>query len=114
MITTQSKEARYRVHFTDGKQQADADVPPIQEAVFEYTVKLEGALPEDQRATLMQAADDCPVRRTLLKNFRFKEAGPDYLIRPHHHSFRLSRARRHARTLFPGRSLLKRPVPFAV
>jgi len=126
MITTQSKEARYLVHFTDGKQQADADVPPIkggrgagfgphelleaslaccinmwirmtadklgitvgsiavtvslkrdhsQEAVFEYTVKLEGALPEDQRATLMQAADDCPVRRTLLKKLSFQRSG---------------------------------------
>jgi len=124
MITTQSKETRYRVHFTDGKQQADADVLPIkggrgagfgphelleaslaccinmwirmqadqlgiavgsiavavslkrdhpQEAIFEYTVKLEGDLSEDQRATLMQAADNCPVRRTLLKNLSFQK-----------------------------------------
>jgi putative redox protein len=124
MITTQSKETRYLVHFTDGKQQADADVLPIkggrgagfgphelleaslascinmwirmqadqlgiavgpiavavslkrdhpQEAIFEYTVKLEGDLSEDQRATLMHAADNCPVRRTLLKKLSFQK-----------------------------------------
>jgi putative redox protein len=122
MITTQSKEARYRVRFTDGKHQADADVLPIkggcgagfgphelleaslaccinmwirmqadrlgipvgpivvnvslkrdhpETAVFEYTVKLEGVLSENQRVTLMQAADNCPVRRTLLKKLSF-------------------------------------------
>ena len=124
MITTQSKETRYRVQFTDGRQQADADVLPIkggrgagfgphelleaslaccinmwirmqadqigiavgsiavavslkrdhsQEAIFEYTVKLEGDLSEDQRAMLMQAADNCPVRRTLLKKLSFQK-----------------------------------------
>ena len=126
MITTRSKETRYLVQFTDGKQRADADVPPIkggrgdgfgphelleaslaccinmwirmqadqlgfavgsigvtvslkrdhaQEAVFEYTVTLEGALSADQRAALMQAADDCPVRRTLSKKISFQK-GP--------------------------------------
>ena len=124
MILAQSKAARYLVSFTDGRQQADADVLPIkggrgagfgphelmeaslaccinmwirmqadqhriavghiavtvslkrdhpQEAVFEYTVKLEGALSDDQRAALMQAADDCPVRRTLSKKLSFKK-----------------------------------------
>jgi len=29
MITTQSKESRYLVQFTNGKQHADADVSPI-------------------------------------------------------------------------------------
>ena len=29
MITTQSKESRYLVQFTNGKQHADADVPTI-------------------------------------------------------------------------------------
>ena len=46
------------------------DLP--QEALYEYTVKLEGALSEDQRATLLQAADNCPVRRTLLKKLSFQ------------------------------------------
>ena len=124
MITTQSKERRYSVQFTDGKELADADVLPIkggqgagfgphelleaslaccinmwirmqadqigiavgsiavavslkrdhpQEAIFEYTVKLEGDLSEDQRAMLMQAADNCPVRRTLLKKLSFQK-----------------------------------------
>lgn len=123
MITTQSKESRYLVQFTNGTHQADADVLPIkggqgagfgphelleasvascinmwirmqadqlsipvgsigvtvtlkrdhpQEAVYEYTVKLEGALSEEQRATLLQAADNCPVRRTLLKRPSFQ------------------------------------------
>ena len=124
MITTQSTETRYRVHFTNGKQQADADVMPIKggrgdgfgphelleaslaccinmwlrmqadqlgiavgsiavsvslkrdhplEAIFEYTVELEADLSEDQRAPLMQAADHCPVRRTLLKKLSFQK-----------------------------------------
>ena len=122
MITTHSKEPRYLVHFTNGTQQADADVPPIkggqgagigphelleaalatcinmwirmqadqlgipvgpinvtvsvkrdhpEEAIYEYTVKLNGALSEEQRTLLLQAADDCPVRRTLLKKPSF-------------------------------------------
>jgi len=123
MITTQSKEPRYLVQFTNGNQQAAADVLPMkggqgagfgphelveaslaccinmwirmqadhlgipvgaiavtvslkrdhpEEATFEYTAKLEGALSEDQRATLMQAADNCRVRRTLLKKLSFQ------------------------------------------
>jgi uncharacterized OsmC-like protein len=43
-----------------------------EEAVFEYTVNLEGALSEDQRTTLVQAADTCPVRCTLLKRLSFR------------------------------------------
>src|SRR6266536_3384764 len=36
-----------------------------EEAIYEHSVKLDGKLSEEQRATLLQAADDCPVRRTL-------------------------------------------------
>jgi putative redox protein len=123
MITTQSKKPRYLVQFTNGTQQADADVLPIkggqgagfgphelleaslaccinmwirmqadllgipvgpisvsvslkrdhpEEAVFDYTVNLDTALSEDQQAKLMQIADDCPVRRTLLKRLSFQ------------------------------------------
>ncbi len=43
-----------------------------QEAIFESTIKLQGALSEDQRATLMQVASDCPVRRTLSKTLSFQ------------------------------------------
>ena len=122
MITTESKEPRYLVQFTNGLQEAAADVLPIkggqgagfgphelleaslaccinmwirmqadqlgipvgatsvtvslkrdhpQEATFDYTVKVEGKLSEDQRATLLKAADDCPVRRTLSKKLSF-------------------------------------------
>ena len=123
MITTQSKKPRYLVQFTNGTQEADADVLPIkggqgagfgphelleaslaccinmwirmqadllgipvgpisvsvslkrdhpEEAVFDYTVNLDTALSEDQQAKLMQIADDCPVRRTLLKRLSFQ------------------------------------------
>jgi len=123
MITTQSKEPRYLVQFTDGKHHADADVPPVkggqgagigphelleaslaccinmwirmkadqlgipvgpisvsvslkrdhpEEAIFNYTLKLDGALSPEQRATLLEAADNCPVRRTLLKKLFFQ------------------------------------------
>src|SRR5712671_365712 len=116
MIATHSKEPRYLVQFTDGKHQAEADVPPIkggqgagigphelleaslaccinmwirmkadqlgipvgaisvtvslkrdhpEETIFDYTVKLEGPLSQEQRAALMGVADNCPVRRTL-------------------------------------------------
>ena len=126
MITTQSKEPRYSVQFTDGKQHADADVLPIkggqgagfgphelleaslaccinmwirmqadqlgipvgpiavtvslkrdhpEVVLYECTVKLEGELSDDQRATLLQAADNCPVRRTLLKKSFFQLRG---------------------------------------
>jgi putative redox protein len=122
MITTKSKEPRYLVQFTNGKQRVDADVLPIkggrgagfgphelmeaslgccinmwirmqadqlgipvgaisvrvslkrdhpEEAVFEYTVTLEGTLSEEQRATLLRSADLCPVRRTLSKRLSF-------------------------------------------
>ena len=123
MITTQSKESRYLVQFTNGMQHADADVPPIkggqgagfgphelleaslaccinmwirmkadqlgipvgaisvsvslkrdhpEQATFDYALNLEGPLSEDQRATLMEAADNCPVRHTLLKKLCFQ------------------------------------------
>jgi len=42
-----------------------------QEATFEYTVKVDGVASEEQRATLLQIADDCPVRRTLMKKLSF-------------------------------------------
>lgn len=42
-----------------------------EEAIFEYAIKVDGDLNTDQRATLMQLADDCPVRRTLLKKLSF-------------------------------------------
>src|SRR5258707_7400709 len=122
MITTQSKEPRYLVQFTDGKHHADADVPPIkggqgagigphelleaslaccinmwirmkadqlgipvgaisvtvtlkrehpEQAIFQYAVKLQESLSQEHRATLMEAADNCPVRRTLLKKLFF-------------------------------------------
>jgi putative redox protein len=123
MITTQSKEPRYLVQFTNAMQQADADVLPIkgghgagfgphelleaslaccinmwirmqadqlgipvgpttvtvsvkrdhpEEVVYEYTVKLDGELSDDQRTALLNAADNCPVRRTLLKKPLFE------------------------------------------
>jgi putative redox protein len=127
MITTQSKEPRYLVQFTNGTQQADADVLPIKggqgagfgphelleaslaccinmwirmqadllgipaspiavtvslkrdhpdEVVYEYTVELSGELPDVQRTTLLNAADNCPVRRTLLKKPSFQCRAP--------------------------------------
>ncbi len=122
MITTKSKEARYLVQFTNGKQRVDADVLPVkggrgagfgphelmeaslaccinmwirmqadqlgisvgaisvavslkrdhpEEAIFEYTVSVDGTLSEEQRATLLRSADNCPVRRTLSKKLSF-------------------------------------------
>jgi len=43
-----------------------------EEAVFEYSVRIDGELTEEQRALLLQMADDCPVRRTLTKRLSFK------------------------------------------
>ena len=42
-----------------------------EEAAYEYSIKLDSSLSEAQRALLLQAADDCPVRRTLLKKPTF-------------------------------------------
>jgi putative redox protein len=43
-----------------------------EEATFEYTVKLDPALPPDQREELLRLADACPVKKTLLKKLFFK------------------------------------------
>jgi putative redox protein len=40
-------------------------------AIFTYAVKLEGPLSERDRATLLQDAEDCPVRNTLSKKLSF-------------------------------------------
>lgn len=40
-------------------------------AIFEYSVKVDGVPSEEQRKTLLEAADNCPVRRTLLKKLSF-------------------------------------------
>ena len=122
MITTHSKEPRYLVQFTNGTQQADADVPPTkggqgagigphelleasqatcinmwirmqadqlgiavgpidvtvnlrrdqpEEVVYEYTVKFDSSLSQEHQTMLLQAAENCPVRRTLLKKASF-------------------------------------------
>ena len=42
-----------------------------EETVYEYTLTVGGPLTEAQRAILLQAADDCPLRRTLLKKPSF-------------------------------------------
>ncbi|MSU63628.1 MAG: OsmC family peroxiredoxin [Pedosphaera sp.] len=47
-----------------------------EEVVYEYSIKLEGELSDSQRATLLIAADDCPVRRTLLKRPSFQRCEP--------------------------------------
>jgi putative redox protein len=48
------------------------------ETVYDCGVILEGALSEAQRTTLLEAAQACPVRRTLAKKpcFRLREAAP--------------------------------------
>jgi putative redox protein len=46
------------------------------EAMYEYTVNLEGPLSPEQRALLLEAADGCPVRRTLLKKPLFARHVP--------------------------------------
>jgi putative redox protein len=46
-----------------------------EEAVYEYTVKLDCSLSDEHRKTLLQAADNCPVRRTLLKKPSFTRPG---------------------------------------
>jgi putative redox protein len=42
-----------------------------EQATFEYSAQLDGVPSEEQRKTLVQAAADCPVRRTLLKKLSF-------------------------------------------
>jgi putative redox protein len=42
------------------------------EATFEYTVKLDESLPDEQQAELLRLADACPVRKTLLKKLSFQ------------------------------------------
>jgi putative redox protein len=42
-----------------------------EEASFEYSIKVDGVASEEQRTLLLKAADDCPVRRTLLKKLTF-------------------------------------------
>jgi putative redox protein len=123
MITAKSQEPRYMVQFTNGTQNASADVLPIkggrgagfgphelleaslaccinmwirmqadqlgimvgdiavtvllkrdhpQEAVFECNVRLDGSLSPEDQTTLLEAANNCPVRRTLLKKLSFQ------------------------------------------
>jgi len=47
-----------------------------EKAVYECTVKLDGSLSEEQRTLLLEAADNCPVRRTLLKKPSFARRDP--------------------------------------
>jgi putative redox protein len=123
MIKTQSGDAPYLVRFTNGTQEALADVLPMKggqgagfgphelmeaslatcinmwirmqadkenipvgaisvsvnlkrddpnERIFEYSINIDGTLPEQQRAMLLQLADDCPVRKTLCKRISFE------------------------------------------
>ena len=47
-----------------------------EQTIYEYSVQLDRALSDDQRATLLNAADNCPVRRTLLKKPLFQRREP--------------------------------------
>jgi putative redox protein len=42
------------------------------ETVFEYEVELEGDLTEQEKATLLRYAGNCPVRQTLSKKISFR------------------------------------------
>jgi len=42
------------------------------ERIFEYNVKVDGTLAEEERTLLLQIADDCPVRQTLTKRILFR------------------------------------------
>jgi putative redox protein len=123
MITTQSKNLRYQVQYSNGSHTAIADAPVAkgggatgigphelleaslascinmwirmqadklgfsvgeievalslkrddpEEAIFEYSVKLDSTLQPEARAQLLQIADDCPVRRTLSRRLVFR------------------------------------------
>ena len=43
-----------------------------EQAVFEYSVTLEDPLPLEHRVILLRVADECPVRKTLLKSLSFQ------------------------------------------
>ena len=42
------------------------------EAVFEYSIELEGELTQKQRRELLKAAESCSVRQTLSRNISFR------------------------------------------
>jgi putative redox protein len=123
MITTQSKDLRYQVQYSNGLHTAISDAPVAkgggavgigphelleaslaacinmwirmqadklgiqagnievsvllkrdnpEEAIFEYGLKLDSILRPEDRAKLLEIADDCPVRRTLSKRLVFR------------------------------------------
>ena len=43
-----------------------------EESTFEYAVELEGTLTDAERRMLLDAASNCPVRRTLSKKLSFR------------------------------------------
>jgi len=43
------------------------------EAAFEYTLRLDGPLTDDQRTRLARAAAACPVKRTLSRRISFSQ-----------------------------------------
>src|SRR5262249_31000203 len=44
------------------------------EALFESIIKIDGVLSDADRATLLNAAADCPVKRTLSKKLLFRSS----------------------------------------
>ena len=45
------------------------------ESVFTYAIELDGDLSEAQRATLLRAAQGCPIKKTLSQKVVFRPAG---------------------------------------
>ena len=43
--------------------------------MFTYAIKLDGVLSEAQRATLLRAAQGCPVKKTPSRKVVFRPAG---------------------------------------
>jgi len=56
------------------KVTASIDMSGAEETVFSYTIELEGKLTDEQRVSLMHAADGCPVKKALSKKVLFRKA----------------------------------------
>lgn len=56
------------------KVTASVDLSGAEETVFTYAIELEGELTEEQRTSLLHAADGCPVKKALSKKVVFRKS----------------------------------------
>jgi len=76
-ITVRMAAQKHGIALTSVTTGVSLEKPTADESVFVVAVELEGAISDDQRAVLMEAADACVVKKMLTTRMTFQHASEE-------------------------------------